>query len=105
MAADTFEVEDLTDLRLRSHFEKVRLEGTGTCSKCRWMSGCRDCDPVKCWMWVVSKELGMSRRSRKAIVAGKGEKVKEIGENSKGEEVKQADANIDVASGSGCAFS
>ena len=65
MAIESFELKDLQDPKLRDHVEKVRKEGLGVCSKCRWQSGCLACDPEKAWKWAVSKDLGYSGRSAK----------------------------------------
>ena len=51
-------VEDLRD-EYRLKYEKVKAEGCGVCSKCRWTSGCMNCDAVKAWRYYVKQELGM----------------------------------------------
>ena len=59
MAIETFSVENLSE-ELKKHVLRVREQGLGVCSKCRWQSGCLACDGEKAWRWAVSKELGMS---------------------------------------------
>ena len=61
MAIETFKLEDLKDEKLRKHVVKVRANGHGVCSKCRWSSGCLACDGDKAWNWAVSKEFGISK--------------------------------------------
>ena len=33
----------------REMYENVRDEGLSVCGRCRWRSGCQDCDEVKAW--------------------------------------------------------
>ena len=40
--------EDLRDVD-KKFYEKVRSEGRGVCSRCRWLSGCQSCDGDKAW--------------------------------------------------------
>ena len=35
---------------------RVALFGLGLCSKCRWASGCSQCDPMKALRYHLSKE-------------------------------------------------
>ena len=64
MAIETFSVENLSE-ELKKHVLRVREQGLGVCSKCRWQSGCLACDGEKAWRWAVSKELGIRLRSEK----------------------------------------
>ena len=74
-------LEDLSD-EMKAHVVRVREEGLGVCSKCRWQSGCLACDGEKAWKWAVSKELGIPLRSEK-------KKKKEEDEKEKEEDEKQ----------------
>ena len=58
LAIKHWNVEDLRD-EYRLKYEKVKAEGCGVCSKCRWTSGCMNCDAVKAWKYYVRQELGM----------------------------------------------
>ena len=64
MAIETFSVENLSE-ELKKHVLRVREQGLGVCSKCRWQSGCLACDGEKAWRWAVSKELGIQLRAEK----------------------------------------
>jgi len=56
------ETATVADLRpsLQDHMHKVEKEGAGVCSKCRWLSGCLNCDVKKAWIYCVKVELGIS---------------------------------------------
>ena len=62
-----FSVEDLSQ-ELKEHVVRVREEGLGVCSKCRWQSGCLACDGEKAWRWAVSKQLGIPQRTEKTKI-------------------------------------
>ena len=69
MAVNHWEISQLSE-RLQAHVSKVRLEGMGVCSKCRWVSGCLACDKDKAWRWAVRQELGMVQAKAKAKAKG-----------------------------------
>ena len=58
----------------RAQFEKVKAEGVGLCSRCRWVSGCASCDGENAWefacrstLWAAAAEAvrpGRKPRSR-----------------------------------------
>jgi hypothetical protein len=54
-----WKIEDLS-LERRQAYERVRDNGIGICSSCRWTSGCLRCDPSKAWNYYVRQELGLS---------------------------------------------
>ena len=56
------ETATVADLRpeLRAHMEKVEKQGQGVCSKCRWLSGCMQCDFKKAWVYCLKVEMGLS---------------------------------------------
>lgn len=58
LAIQHWSVEDLRD-EYRLKYEKVKAEGCGVCTKCRWTSGCMNCDADKAWRYYVKQELGM----------------------------------------------
>ena len=64
MAIEMFSLEDLSQ-ELKKHVVRVREQGLGVCSKCRWQSGCLACDGEKAWRWAVSKQLGIPLRTEK----------------------------------------
>ena len=41
----------------RALFEKVKLEGVGLCSRCRWVAGCASCDEGKAWGFACRRTL------------------------------------------------
>ena len=41
----------------REIYENVRDKGLGVCARCRWLSGCQDCDEVKAWSFVCRTTL------------------------------------------------
>ena len=58
----------------RAQFEKVKVEGVGICSRCRWISGCASSDEDEAWdfacrntLWAAAAEAvrpGRKPRSR-----------------------------------------
>ena len=48
--------EDLRDVD-KKFYEKVRSEGRGVCSRCRWLSGCQSCDGEKAWGYACRSTL------------------------------------------------
>jgi len=52
LAMESYSVEDLS-LEHRAAYEKVKEHGLGVCSKCRWRSGCLNCDERKAWRYYV----------------------------------------------------
>ena len=52
-------VAQLEDLREkdRKAFEAVRDFGLGLCSRCKWISGCHDCDEEKAWSFYCRSTL------------------------------------------------
>jgi len=69
MGVDVFnvllETATIADLKpfLQEHMRKVEKEGAGVCSKCRWLSGCLNCDRKKAWAYCVKVELGIASGS------------------------------------------
>ena len=59
VALETATVADLRP-ELRAHMEKVEKQGQGVCSKCRWLSGCMQCDFKKAWVYCLKVEMGLS---------------------------------------------
>ena len=59
VALETATVADLRP-ELRAHMEKVEKQGQGVCSKCRWLSGCMQCDSKKAWVYCLKVEMGLS---------------------------------------------
>ena len=51
-------VEDLGKEQ-QAHYKRVEATGVGICSKCRFTSGCFNCDVKKAWRYVVKWELGL----------------------------------------------
>jgi hypothetical protein len=70
LLVDNFLEEDLRPEFLMK-YRKVVEEGIGVCSKCRWSSGCLNCDRSKAWPYYVRQELGMSTFEAKKKGAGK----------------------------------
>jgi len=72
---DIASVEDLRPA-LQAHMRMVEKDGTGVCSKCRWLSGCMNCDVMKAWVYCIKVELGISSGqailSRSAVKFGGG---------------------------------
>ena len=67
----------------RAQFEKVKAEGVGICSRCRFRSGCASCDEEKAWefacrntLWAAAAEaVRPARKPRgrpKGMSKGKG---------------------------------
>ncbi len=66
----------LEDLRpdLQAHMAKVRLEGLGVCSRCRYL-GCLSCNVEKAWRYCIKVELGLAglpRGKAKALAKASG---------------------------------
>jgi hypothetical protein len=55
------ETATVADLRpeLQARREKVEKYGQGLCSKCRWLSGCLQCDVKKAWAYCLRVEMGL----------------------------------------------
>ena len=54
----TAKVEDLGPAQ-QAHFRRVEATGVGVCAKCRWKSGCMNCDVEKAWNYCLKWELGL----------------------------------------------
>ena len=48
--------EDLADEHLRA-YNHVRMFGGKVCAKCKWRSGCAECDEAKAWSWACRSTL------------------------------------------------
>ena len=59
VALETATVAELRPA-LTAHMEKVEKHGQGVCSKCRWLSGCLQCDVKKAWVYCLRIEMGLS---------------------------------------------
>ncbi len=59
----TAKIEDLSPSQ-QAHMRKVELEGKGVCSKCRWLTGCLNCDLKKAWKHCLKSELGILTRAK-----------------------------------------
>ena len=68
-------VEDLGEEQ-KAHYIKVKAEGLGICSKCRWTSGCMNCDVEKAWVYVLKWQLGLREVDLRLLRAG-GKKLAE----------------------------
>ena len=66
-------VEDL-GIEQQEFYRKVEARGIGICSKCRFRSGCLNCDVEKAWRYVVRWELGQRAVDRVPGVEGAGPK-------------------------------
>ena len=73
-------VAKVEDLRPedRAQFEKVKAEGVGICSRCRWISGCASCDEDKAWdfacrntLWAAAAEAVRPGRKPRGRPRGK----------------------------------
>ena len=55
------ETATIADLRpeLQAHMQRVEEHGQGVCSKCRWSSGCMQCDVKKAWHYCLKVEMGI----------------------------------------------
>ena len=58
LAIASARVEDLGKEQ-QEHFKRVEATGKGICSRCRYRSGCLNCDVEKAWRYVVKWELGL----------------------------------------------
>jgi hypothetical protein len=54
----------------KAHYIKVKAEGIGICSKCRWTSGCMNCDVEKAWVYVLKWQLGLREVDLRLLRAG-----------------------------------
>ena len=52
MAMESMTLDDLPEAH-RKAVMRVREKGVGVCSKCKWQSGCMNCDPDKAWRYYV----------------------------------------------------
>ena len=52
----------------QEHFRRVEATGQGICSKCRFTSGCNNCDVEKAWRYVVEWELRQRAAKLEALL-------------------------------------